>query len=168
MVLMNFSVTLYPVWSAAFDTLGSVGILSAVSCANQNLNVDVSGDMPSTCASPYIIATTASTQQDKRWTGAAFGTESIDLAAPGVDIHSTSPLDDVGSLSGTSFAAPQVSGTVALLYSLECTKLGELMKVDPSATALLVKEFILNSVDKISALSTEVKTGGSAQHGKSS
>ena len=46
-----------------------------------------------------------------------FGAEQVDVFAPGTDIRSTSPDDEYEAASGTSFAAPVVSGIAALLMT---------------------------------------------------
>src|SRR5690606_13082007 len=46
-----------------------------------------------------------------------YGQEAVDLFAPGVDIYSTVPENGYDEFSGTSMAAPAVSGVAALLMA---------------------------------------------------
>lgn len=39
----------YPLWCAFYDSLGNAGILSAGATANLNINIDVTGDIPTSC-----------------------------------------------------------------------------------------------------------------------
>lgn len=65
-------------------------------------------------AFPEVIAVTATDAEDKIFAQANRGTH-IAVAAPGVAILSAAPEDSYRMQSGTSFAAAQVSGVVALL-----------------------------------------------------
>lgn len=49
--------------------------------------------------------------------GSNHGAESVDVAVPAVDVFST-VVGTYGSMSGSSMAAPQISGIAALLYTL--------------------------------------------------
>ncbi len=42
----NADPTDYPLWCAFYDSLGAVGVLSCGATANNNVNIDVVGDMP--------------------------------------------------------------------------------------------------------------------------
>ena len=46
-----------------------------------------------------------------------YGKKNVDLFAPGVDLYSTIPEHGYNSASGTSMAAPVVSGVAALVWS---------------------------------------------------
>jgi subtilisin family serine protease len=63
-----------------------------------------------------------------------YGSGQVDVFAPGSDINSTSPGNDYDSASGTSFAAPVVSGIAAML-----------MAYYPALTAADVRRIILES-----------------------
>ena len=152
----------YPLWCAMYDSMGSVGILSAAATADANEDVDSVGDMPSDCSSDYLIMVTNTNDNDDLNTskGAAHGKINVDLGAPGTNILSTLPGNMYGTLSGTSQASPHVAGAVALLYSLKCAKFDSAFKANPSGTALLVKSFILNGVDTVPTLLGKTVSGG--------
>jgi subtilisin family serine protease len=65
-------------------------------------------------ADPYVIAVTATDADDKLFTGANRG-KYISVSAPGVDILVPAPEGDYQITTGTSVAAAEVSGIVALL-----------------------------------------------------
>jgi len=67
-----------------------------------------------------------------------YGREQVDLFAPGVDILSTVPGGGLKRESGTSMAAPVVSGVAALL-----------MAYFPELTAMQVRDILLESVRKL-------------------
>jgi len=67
-----------------------------------------------------------------------FGKTRVDVFAPGVDIYSTVPGSGYKSLSGTSMAAPVVTGLAALIRCYY-----------PKLTAVQVKDIIMNSVVKV-------------------
>ena len=65
-------------------------------------------------ADPFVIAVTATDVDDKLFTGANRG-KYVSVAAPGVDILVPAPENNYQLTTGTSVAAAEVSGIVALL-----------------------------------------------------
>ena len=149
-----------PLWCAIYDSLGSVGILSAAATANLDINVDIEGDLPTTCTSDFLITTTKVDNKDEIPANAGFGVESIDLAAFGKNVFTTKINNDFGPLSGTSAAAPQIAGTIALIYAAPCPSFIALAKNQPAEASLLVKDYILNGTEPNPNLEGITVTGG--------
>lgn len=93
------------------------------------------------------IAVGAIANTDIRWSGSNFGTE-IDLVAPGHDVYSTQLVASYGMKSGTSHAAPHVTGMVALLLSH-----------DPSLTNDAIRDILLSTARDISLSGFDEATG---------
>lgn len=146
----------FPLWCGMFDALGNVGIVSAVSTSNSTKNVDLTGDMPSTCTSSYIIAVTSTNSADV--IQGAFGPTSIDIAAPGDEMISTKLNNEYASFGGTSAAAPMVSGAIALLYSLNLDIFAD--NNNPASKALEVRNAIVNSSRPVGGLESSISSGG--------
>lgn len=98
-------------------------------------------------ALPGVVAVTATYGLDFPWASSNFGPE-VDVAAPGVNITSTNHLGGYKSSSGTSMAAPHVSGLAALLWSL-----------DPDLTASQVSSLILANARDIYTSGWDDRTG---------
>lgn len=152
--------TEFPVWGAMYDELGRLGILTAASTANRSWDVDDFGDMPTTCPSEFLISVANIDENDLLWRSSGFGRISVDLAAPGQGSYTTIIGDNYGGFSNTSAAAPYVTGAIALLYSLPCTRLESLSKEDPAAAARLVRRAILQNTVSLPSLRNLVSTGG--------
>jgi len=148
-----------PLWCAFYDTLGASGILSAGATANNNVDIDVVGDLPTACASEYMISVTATDNSDVR-TFSAYGQTTVDLGAPGDDVRTTSSGGNYTTTSGTSFASPATAGAVALVYSAPCASLAAIAHSDPALAAQMVRDAIFDGVDPVSNLTTECVTGG--------
>ena len=108
---------------------------------------------PSSFPNSNIIAVAATDNRDRRASFSNYGTEMVDLAAPGVDIMSTLPDTCTWCSywynSGTSMATPHVTGVAALLKSQY-----------PNIGDGQMKSIILDSVDKKTTLSGKVLSGG--------
>jgi subtilisin family serine protease len=150
----------FPVWNDLYDAMGKVGILSAAATANINLNVDVSGDVPTGCTSDYLVTVTNTTNADKRHYSAAYGKTMVDLGAPGTNILSTLPGNATGLLTGTSMATPHVTGAIAFLHSVASQKFDDLAASDPAAAARALKQILLDNVDVIPDLESVTVSGG--------
>lgn len=150
----------FPIWCAFYDTLGALGILSAGAVPNLNINIDVQGDVPGTCPSPYMIGVTNTTRTDAKNNGAGYGVVHVDLGAPGTQIYNTVTGSNYGNLTGTSMATPHVAGAIGLYYAAACTNFITSYKSNPAAGALLMREFLLTGVDSIASMANTTLSKG--------
>ena len=151
----------FPVWGEMYDRLGDVGVLTAASVANVNRDADRAGDMPVDCPSDFLLGVTNVDDDDRLFSSSGYGRVNVDLAAPGERSYTTRPDNGFGNFGSTSAAAPYVTGTVALLYSLPtCTDLPGLSRNEPSGVARRVREAILSSVRPGLDLADRTVTGG--------
>ncbi len=150
----------YPVWGRMYDDLGAAGILTAASTANRSWDVDNFGDMPTDCASDYLIGVANLGTTDRLHTSSGYGRESVDLAAPGEGSFSTSPNNSYSGFASTSAAAPFVTGAIALLYATPCEFLMNTMRSDPAAAALLIRDAVLSSVTPNATVEFRTSSGG--------
>lgn len=154
----------FGIWCTLFDSLGMEGVLSIGATANHNVNVDVDGDMPTSCGSEYLITVTNISQIGQRDPSSGYGIKSIDLGAPGTGTYTTTSLNSntpsYGILGGTSAATPHVSGSVALLYTLGCDAFTSDAVSNPAGCARRMRDVILNNTTPNASLDSITFTGG--------
>ncbi|WP_372717378.1 S8 family serine peptidase [Novipirellula sp.] len=133
---------------------GNAGILFVAAAGNGNfLGQGVDNDRtpfyPASYDSPNVIAVASSTSDSALASSSNFGSQSVDLAAPGTGVRSTERNGGYGTRNGTSMATPHVAGTAALIWSAL-----------PVATPEEVRQAILSSVTPAPALAGTVASGG--------
>ncbi|SIO26764.1 FG-GAP repeat-containing protein [Singulisphaera sp. GP187] len=135
--------------SDAIAASGNAGMLFVVAAGNNSANSDYSTTYPASYNLPNIIVVAATDQSDALASFSNYGATTVDLAAPGVGILSTTPNNTYSVLSGTSMAAPLVSGVAALAWSL-----------DTNATYQKVRDALFAGVDPVPGLHGVTATGG--------
>lgn len=133
----------------AIRAAGEQGILFVAAAGNSSTDNDRRAHYPSNYNLPNVISVAAVDRTDSLTSFSNYGAKTVHIAAPGRDILSTWLNNSYREASGTSMAAPQVSGVAALILSSE-----------PSLSVGKLRDRILRTADKLDALSGKVATGG--------
>lgn len=136
-------------------TLNNILVVSAA--GNDSIMLDTLLQYPACYVSPNEITVgavfdTTDMEGVQVWERAPFSNFSatwVDILAPGVNISSYLPQNNLGEKSGTSMSAPAVSAAAAIVYC----KLGR------QAPYAEVKSLVLSTADEVTALDTVAFNG---------
>ena len=133
----------------AIQASNAADMLFIAAAGNSGSDNDLLPMYPSSYEVPNVISVAATDDSDDLAYFSCYGVDSVDLAAPGVSILSTTPANTYSVYSGTSMATPHVAGAAALLWAF-----------DPAMSALEVKGRLLATIDSVPALAGKVQTDG--------
>lgn len=137
---------------SAIQQSTNAGILFVAAAGNNNSDNDVYPAYPASYNLHGIISVASTNESGQRSSFSNFGATSVDIAAPGSAILSCIPTNSYATYSGTSMAAPQVSG-IAVLAQAICNS---------TLTVSQLKGVILNSGVTYPNLSGYLVTGAIA------
>ena len=139
-----------PALEDAVNATNAAGMLFVASAGNESNDND--GEfkaIPASYAASNIISVAATNNLDELASFSNYGATTVDLAAPGVGILSTTPGNRYQSFNGTSMAAPHVAGALALAWACH-----------PDKTSTEIQDALFGSVDALDSLDGSVATGG--------
>ena len=134
---------------ALYRTIASSKMLFVVAAGNDGTDLETAPSYPASYDLDNLIAVANIRYDGELDPTSSYGAASVDLAAPGSYILSTTPGDTYSYMTGTSMAAPMVSAAAAMVYS-----------AFPKATLADVTYILLASVHKLDSLTGRTATGG--------
>lgn len=149
---LSFGTTKYS--EALYQTMKNSNMLFVVAAGNGDMaergySIDSHPVYPAAFDLDNVISVANLSLDGKLDPSSNFGTKSVDLAAPGSYILSTVSGNGYSYMSGTSMAAPMVTGVAAMVYSY-----------DTGISVGDIKARILNSVRRLDSLFGKTLTGG--------
>ena len=152
-VAVNNSYGGTPGYSSLMDSriqlLNNSNVMFVAAAGNSGADNDLVPRYPSSYTEDNVISVGALTSTNVLAGFSNYGKTSVDIAAPGTSILSTYKGGSYGYMSGTSMAAPFVTGSVALLNAAK-----------PNTSMDVIKDILLSTADKIDSLADKVLCGG--------
>ena len=123
-------------------------VVFVTAAGNESVNNGVFRSYPANDRLPNVISVAAVDSNGALASFSNYGVTTVDIAAPGVNIRSTVP-GGYATYSGTSMAAPFVTGVVSLLVGMH-----------PELKASQLVQRVLNAARPLPGLQNKVITGG--------
>lgn len=123
--------------------------LFVFAAGNDGLSNDEFGTSPANIKTDNVITVGATYKNEFFAPFSNYGTKMVDIAAPGMLIHSAIPGNDYLQVSGTSQAAPYVANVAARIKD-----------ANPSLRPLEIKKILMGTVDAKTFLKEKVMAGG--------
>jgi subtilisin family serine protease len=139
----------------AIERANGEGIVFVCAAGNDATNSDRLPHFPSSYELDGVVSVAALASDGRLASFSNFGAKSVDLAAPGADILSTLPGNQYGFASGTSMAAPHVSGVAALVLAGE-----------PKMGLKTLRSRLFDTAFSLPGLGDKLLTGGRLSGGK--
>lgn len=117
--ICNLSLGTYEYDKELFEIIDSsemLFVVAAGSCLNRGRNISVQKVYPASFKSSNIITVTSVDEQYKLCKGSNYSSQDVDIAALGENVYTTSANNEYAYVSGTSFAAPMVTGMAVEIY----------------------------------------------------
>jgi hypothetical protein len=127
------------------------GVVVVCSAGNSGQDLDTNRYYPASFGLKDLIIVAATDNQDQLASWSNWGSRKATVAAPGTNILTTQRDGGYWSVSGTSAAAPLVTGIVGLLKTAR-----------PPINASLITKVISDGARKVASLSGKVASGGVA------
>lgn len=134
---------------ALYRVMANSSMLFVVAAGNDGVNTDKSPSYPASYDLENIISVANLNYDGSLHSSSNYGAVSVDIAAPGSYILSTTPENGYSYMTGTSMATPMVTAAAAMLYSHY-----------EDITLADVKEVLLASAGQLDTLDGSVLTGG--------
>lgn len=123
--------------------------LFVFAAGNDGMSNDEFGTSPANIKADNVITVGATYKNEFFAPFSNYGTKMVDIAAPGMLIHSAIPGNDYLEVSGTSQAAPYVANVAA-----------QIKEANPKLMPADIKKILMGTVDKKGFLSDKVATSG--------
>lgn len=121
--ICNLSLGTYTDYKEIQNVISKSRMLFVAACGNGDQTYNIGYDLeyspvfPASYPQDNLISVASLNFDGNLSNSSNYGAVSVDLAAPGESILSTLPGGRYGMMSGTSMAAPMVTGIAAMLYS---------------------------------------------------
>lgn len=125
----------------AIQAAQNAGHIFVAAAGNSNVNIDTTPSYPASYNLANVVAVASTTSTDARSSFSNYGVNTVDIAAPGSGIISTTPNNTYSNYSGTSMATPHVTGAIALYWD-----------ANPGDSATQVIQKLKDSADVVSGL----------------